>query len=259
MPIYNRPEYLKSVLKALVECESLDKFYVETFEEPDKQKENSEILKILKGKIKYIRNVNKITQGCAGNICGAINAITKQHDYFVLVEDDIVLSKDALNLALWSFPRLTDKCPAMVFHCKKFEKDVFENSEHKQVQKSLFFAPWGWAGKSSFFEKFLSSYNWKENKKKSWAMPLNIYSQSNDIIFLQSLIGRSQNIGAVGVFQKNPKNHRKYCYNDYYYTGKPIKDFTLIDGYLEIRQKEYYQGGHVYSEYKKFFKEGVLR
>jgi len=89
IPIYNRPEYLKTVLEALVECEGLDKYYVETFEEPDNQKENSKILKILEGKIKYIRNVNKITQGCAGNICGAINAITKQHDYFVLIKECI--------------------------------------------------------------------------------------------------------------------------------------------------------------------------
>jgi glycosyltransferase involved in cell wall biosynthesis len=260
IPTYNRPHYFKETLDALFQCQDLDKFYIETFEENESyhQEMNTHLLEPYQNKIKIVRNLHKERKGCAPNILEAIQEIIKKHEYFVVVEDDIVLSEDALTLALWAFPHLTDERPAITFHCKKYELKEFPKDEHKKVQQSYFWHPWGWAGKSSFFRDFLTKYDWNINKEKGWDMPINIYAHKYDIKFLQPLIGRSKNIGAIGNCQRSPQEHKQYCLNEFYYRGEPVNDFQLIGGNLEERQNHYYPGGKVYEEYKKYFKGGVL-
>jgi len=262
MPTYNRPHYFEQAIDALFRCENLDKFYIETFEENESyfQYMNSHILeKYTDQGIEIIRNKHSLRKGCAPNILEAMQEITNKHEFFVIVEDDILLSRDALNLALWAFPQLTDERPAIIFHCKKHQSNDYPGNEHKIVMNSKFFHPWGWAGKSSFFrDKFLKSYDWNIDKSKGWDMPINVYALKYNINFLQSYVGRSQNIGVIGNCQRNPEEHRKYCFNEFYYQAKPVREFKLKPGNLEIMENAYFPKGKIYNEYAKFFKEGVL-
>lgn len=258
MPMYNRPHYLEKVLQALFQCDSLDKFYIETFEEKESnfQAINGNLLKKYNTRnIKIVRNLNKTVKGCSANCLEAIKKISDKHKYFVMVEDDIVLSPDALNLALWIFPKLTDTQPALNFYARTYMKKTYPNNEHKEVCSSVFWHVWGWAAKSSFFrDVFLPVWDYSD-KKLGWDMPVNIYAHKYNIKFFQPLVSRSDNIGAIGINQKNPEIHRKYVKNDYYYQGEPVQNFYFEDGKtFEMINAEYLEGGRIYKEYKKGFK-----
>jgi len=258
MPMYNRPHYLEKVLNALSKCDNLDKFYVETFEENifNYQKENEILLnRYLKGKIEVKRNLNNTVKGCSANCLEGIQKIVNEHEFFVMVEDDIILSTDALNLALWIFPKLTDEQPAISFYSRFHMSKDYSNNEHFKVCNSVFWHVWGWAGKSSFFrEKFLPSWDYSD-KYLGWDMPINIYAHAKNIKFFQPIVSRSDNIGAIGLNQKDPKVHEIYVKNDYYYQGEQITDFIFDDTKtLEMIDKLYLPNGRIYNEYKKGFK-----
>jgi hypothetical protein len=202
MPTYNRPDYLLKVLAALSECENLNKFKIITSEEP-----NEEVSKVWDNvnlfECEVERHKNPERFGCTKNIFSALNLGFEQSDKVIVLEDDIVPSKDFLNFFLWAFEEYKDD--KNVFGISTYQlirEKLDENLLDKAVKLNLF-NPWGWGlWKDSFDEiKTFTGETFLAQSATSWDILLfNKVITQLKYNFIFPKIGRTQNIGEHGTY-----------------------------------------------------------
>lgn len=98
---YNRPNYFKQVLEAISECYGIEKYTIFLFIEPSEVKDELYLIadsfrEEMCSQCNVIILKNPILFGFPHNIRQALEVGFTQSDFVILIEDDIILSPDAL-------------------------------------------------------------------------------------------------------------------------------------------------------------------
>lgn len=252
MPTYNRPQYLVQVLEGLSKCESLDKFYIITSEEPGQP-----LVSKLFNKVNFIeirRYVNKAKLGCNANISSAITRELKNNERVVVLEDDIIPGRDFLNYFLWGFENLNPKEMAVIAAYNSGREDS-PIEQLSIVHKYKWFHPWGWGTWKKTWDDFYKLNKENLNRTESWDSQFQKYLLSHDSYYeLQPEISRSQNIGEIGTYVPSPEWQRENQRCLFWIETKnlePVKIFKLKE------MEHYYQKLNGWFDFEDIYKEMV--
>tara|TARA_B100000900_G_C20575798_1_gene715271 strand:- start:541 stop:1539 length:999 start_codon:yes stop_codon:yes gene_type:complete len=157
--VFNRPAHTKAVLKSLKDnsFSKSSKLYIFSdnykFEKDKKNvKEVRKIINKFKG-FKSIQIINrKVNYGLSKSIRLGIKLILKKHDSFIVLEDDIVTSKNFIiymNRCLQKYKKNKN-----IWHIGAWNYPMFKINDNKDVYFDRMMNCWGWA-------------TWKENWKKT--------------------------------------------------------------------------------------------
>jgi hypothetical protein len=181
---YNRPNYLRDVLTHLAAADGIENHITYFSIEPS----DSGVIELAQGfsaSKQNIVHVNDHVKGCHANIQRAMEAAFELGDFVLLVEDDIVLAKDALQWVMHA--RTTYANDPTVFSvstygdsCHVGDSCHFESSADNDdfrfaVAKRHHFTPWGWGLWRDRFEEFGDKY-------VGWDMQMNFHVEMKDAI-----------------------------------------------------------------------------
>ena len=157
--VFNRPVHTKKVLESLKSnlCSQSSDLYIfsDNYQFKKDKKNVDEVRKIIskfKGFNKIIIIRRKINYGLAKSIRAGINYVIKRHDNFIVLEDDIVTSKNFIiymNQCLQKY-----KYNKQVWHIGGWNYPTFKIDDNKDIYFDRMMNCWGWA-------------TWKKNWKKT--------------------------------------------------------------------------------------------
>lgn len=226
LPTYNRPEYLKKTLKYLEENELKDEIVLVTSEEP-----NKECQKIISDTILPKRRIiNSRRKGICANVCQAITAAAMMKEWFVCVEDDVLIGWDSIAMA------------------KEILEDIvnFENTDSTKendlyaYREDNWFHCHGWAARSEIWFEFIKRFDPERNPHWSWANPFNYFLKKEKIVTPE--ISRSSYIGVKGEFSTPEKYKRHLC--DYV----QLKAFRKKRKYFQLSHRRHSRPSRDYIE-----------
>jgi GNT-I family len=215
MTTWRRPEYTKRVFSAINECIGIEKYNIAVFAEPDANV--VEVANNWKPNCKkYNLHVNPQRLGCGPNIYQALESGFKTDDYVIMVEDDIVLAKDAL--LYFEHCKQEYKNDNSVFTVCGYAKNKPDRNLNHTIQKVSWFTPWGWATWSNRWQEMQASKDKLSNIKPeelSWDIVTN-HQIRNKRFQIEPFLSRTQNIGAeLGAYCPSKKWHEENCFNEY--------------------------------------------
>lgn len=232
MPVYNRPQYLSCVLEALAMCENISECTVITSEEPY-DCTIGDLFRVFSA-TKVVRNLNTSRLGCNKNIYTAIERGFEYNDQVIILEDDIVPTRDFINYFIWAFKNYKDKENVLGVSAYRMRKEKIPGKFLDKVVEKDAFTAWGWG---------LWKDSWNKIKKEeveiffgdphiSWDYLLfNKFIKELKYNFILPIIGRTQNIGEIGTFVPNPQWQRENQYTPY---NADSYDKTIIN-FKEIK------------------------
>mmetsp|Transcript_25045 Transcript_25045/g.67582 ORF Transcript_25045/g.67582 Transcript_25045/m.67582 type:complete len:320 (-) Transcript_25045:139-1098(-) len=145
---YNRPEYLKQVLDHLAACDGIEKYTVLMFIEPVNE-ECAAVARSFNAAKRTVVHVNPVTMGFPHNLRQALEVGFTQSDFSILIEDDILLAKDALTW--FEHARDAYEDDKEVFTVSVYgdvghhpEAQLLDKSESMDTARRQHFTPWGW-------------------------------------------------------------------------------------------------------------------
>jgi len=146
-------------------------------------------------------SVNKQRFGVNWNNYHVFNKVFEQgSDFNVALEDDTVLSPDALNLADWFF------CSPACSHYVLLNFYNF-SSDHDYplsvVEYDSMF-PWAWAFTRPMYERWLKP-EWM-NDSSIWDASVERVMRLNNLVSLRPVLSRSRNIGRCGGTYETPEH-----------------------------------------------------
>lgn len=190
---YNRPDYLRQTVDALNGCEALDQFE-RVFVSIDASDQQDAVLSAVNRlKLSTIVYVHTEHLGLNANIKFALQQAFAGSQFNVHLEDDIVLSPDALRFVLWAAPQV----PVVeLFSRRVGEADPGSCSFHPH------FNPWGWACAAEVFKRFIEP-DWELRLKQvpTWDLALHSVMAANCLQALRPHLSRSKHIGRTGTTQ----------------------------------------------------------
>ncbi len=147
--------------------------------------------------------VNSSRLGVAGNPLATIaRAFESGSDFNVALEDDLLLSPDALDLANWfsELPQSADYFCLNLFH-------YGSNPElPSEVVESNHFAPLGWAASAKMWRELIEP-NWLSDKR-GWDFSVNqVLLQEKKLKLLRPSLGRANHVGREGGVHCSPAFH----------------------------------------------------
>lgn len=217
--LYNRPDYTKQVLQALDNCIGIDQYYISIFIEPGCQ----EVIDIANQFNSDVLKVNEKRLGCPLNTLQSIEAsFASGSEYNIHIEDDTVLSRDALLYFEWAKKYESDKS---VWTVTAYNRDYDCGDNPEMVMRRQWFTCWGWATWKD---------RWQEMKGK-WGQYYRFGGWGRSVLQMRKdryeifpCLSRCQNIGAEnGLHVRSPKWHRAHhfcervagndiCVSDYF-------------------------------------------
>jgi hypothetical protein len=217
MPTYNRSNYLKECLDNLSKCRSLQKFFIITSEEPNEEVSN------LLDSVNFIdisRNKNEQKIGCNANLDKCIN-YGLSYEKFIILEDDVVPSKDFLEYFLWCFEYTKNRDD---IHLIIAYNQINDLANYENLLFTNQFMAWGWGCHSrkylelknkGFNIDYNKNYNHETNLPDAWDSQLCQFISDNDIKILKPQVSRVQNIGSIGTWTKDAEWHKNivHCKN----------------------------------------------
>ena len=222
---YNRPQYLKRVLSSLRnQIADLSDYELVVSCDNGRDKKTIEVIKMVHDvdfiKTKIIVNNKKL--GINRNTFYAINEAYKIADYNLYLEDDIVLSPDALNLFDWYTKQSLDNI-ATLFLCNLWSKGRSLSGIHKT--RSM--CAWGFVVSKYQFEKYIEPA-WFP-KVGCWDNSVARYIRTFEGVYnLYPEISRSTNIGRSGSNMTDEK-FKKLMGGHEYYKGDELVGYKVID------------------------------
>lgn len=228
--LYNRADYTKQVLDALLECSGIEDYFVLIKAEPAKT-ENRKLKKEIEDTIKVAKDfkhpnkkiiINETLLGCSKNIYSSIDYCFKNTDtnFHIHLEDDIVPSKDCLRFFEWSSNYYKDTKNIAVVTSYHKNKTIISNIKNIKpysnlTQKHIWFTPWGWG---TWRDRWLNTLSHKLYDLitdrlipySSWDTHMNDIIKKENLFQIYPLVSRTQNIGALnGVHCPSPKFHKE--------------------------------------------------
>ena len=225
---YRRYKYTKQVLQHLAECKGIDKYMVLVNCEPGFP-DIADMAKNFPGlKTDVVVHPEKL--GCNRNIYFSLERGFAQSDYVIMVEDDILLAKDALEF--FEYCRTNYEDNPYVYTVAAYNQFECEPEQHHTLYRLKWFTPWGWATWKSRWEEaggMKTSWDW-EAKRASWDATLNHFLRK-DRVEIRPRLGRSQNIGGeMGTWVPNPEWHAIHQLNKHWAGACNIQDGNWLEG-----------------------------
>ena len=153
-------------------------------------------------------------------------------DFNLHVEDDTVLSPDALDLCDWFYEHPErDNYAMLVLHwmSRSVEKplDVLEDAR---------FCPWGWAITRGMWERyFLPEWGGKHRvDPKGWDWSMSLTLQRHGLKVLRPSLSRTRNIGREGGTYETPEHWDSWATDLVHSPGGFGKDFRITDRIVEM-------------------------
>lgn len=140
--------------------------------------------------VRFHRN----NMGCNANIRQAVQmAFDAGSDFNLHVEDDIVLSPDALELATW-FYNLPERDEYVCLNL--FSDWKPEPGKELAMAEKFGFYPWGWACTRAMWEKYLApEWDTKRFGPTGWDWSIGMTIQRHGLKVLRPYLSRALNIG----------------------------------------------------------------
>ena len=242
---FNRPQYLKRVTAALAAARGVEEATVLFFLEPA----NREVIRAARafaasGRSKRsMVQVNPVIFGMPHNLRQAVEVGLTRSDFVVLLEDDIVVSPDALEYLNWARRRYADD-PG-VFSVSLYadigraenmaepgDPDELAPSEWFAAARRDWFTPWGWGFWRDRFEPVAHVYTGYDNQMNMEYLGVALSNIGQEVegssglrgnrseIF--PLLSRSNNIGVEGGIHHRtipPKLARAGCFIEKNFAG----------------------------------------
>lgn len=146
---FNRPEKLQSVLESLSLCDEASRLPVRIFIDGPRYERDVELvdssIAVAKDFIKdnWSLDLSARNYGCRGAIPRGLTSISEDYDSVIVLEDDMLLSRSALNYFLDGLSRFAN-CERVWSICGY----GFHSTKLSRENKAYFlphFHPWGWA------------------------------------------------------------------------------------------------------------------
>ena len=210
MTTYRRPSYTKQVFESLNKCKGIEEYTLFIQAEPDMAVRS--LLENFAFKPKVEIKINNKQLGCKENNLTVLEWAFEYTDYNIHVEDDILLSEDALTYFEWCKQFKDDKD---IFTVTGYNKEV--TKDYYKVMKVPWFVPWGWA---TWIDRFKEIPKIREiNDEYTWDDQINRNIRKERML-LKPLLARCQNIGSYGGCHiPSPQWHINNQYNSYWYNS----------------------------------------
>lgn len=196
---YNRLHYMVRMIESL-KRNNLEGYTLFIGVEPDNLSvvEYCQNLNFMPTKV----TVNPQRLGVAWNPFATISrAFDSGSDFNVAVEDDLILSPDALDLANWFFA--LPENPYLCLGLFNYESDPTFPDQVEMVDE---FTPLGWAITASIWRRLIKS-NWMIDSR-GWDFSMNIIRQNNPANkVLRPQWARANHIGREGGVHCSPEFH----------------------------------------------------
>lgn len=175
--IYNRPDKVKSLLDSLSLNSGFENYEYYIFS--DGPKNESELPDVIKSrkivkdfftKIKYELVSKEKNYGLSNSIINGVNFTLNKHERVIVLEDDLIVSKDFLNYMEVSLKRYFKQKKVYSISGHVFNSDVMNSFNSLFFLKHISSWGWGtWRDRWTSFNKFLDKNHSlkinKENKK----------------------------------------------------------------------------------------------
>lgn len=195
----NRPHYLKILLDSL-RANNLSGYTLYCSVEPGDKEVFSMCSKI--NFVPTVITLNHRKRGVRDNPFKILSLVFDSgSDFNVYLEDDIILSPDALNLANWYSTRINSNCLCGLFF--NYGSDI---SKPTIIRKVRDFNALGFVlNKDSWYKKFSPMW-YSDNRGWDWSI-VSYLLRTPDLYCYQPITGRSNHIGRVGGVHASPAFH----------------------------------------------------
>ena len=225
MSLAFRPDYTRQVLEALKQCRGIEKYEIIAFCEPTNPETiaTAAAIDFCKKQV----HVNQYRMGCDCNILQAISAGFALTDYNIHIEDDIVLSIDALEY--FEYCRERYKNDDDIFTVTAYNRDGTHDQPLHQLKRRPWFHPWGWASWRARFPDMLQHWERRRGGQLDQAGMVRGSSWDAGMTFkarglrqeIYPAVSRSQNIGKENGENVSPSDHR--CLQHVEYWAGPLQ------------------------------------
>lgn len=219
MTAYNRPHYFKrsvqSILDAFPESiKGLSNPDIIIYAEPCEERD--EIKRIALEKLGYVDIIeNDKKRGVRDNPYTALDyAFYKGYDYVYYLEDDVIISPDALYLAEWyyyktisdmSYEHTLCMCTCNYNSNEKYPESLIKNKDFNALGLVITANQWYY----KFRKQWHNDDHILSNKGIGWDWSMHAYALENDISIIQPMLSRSNHIGREGGTHCEPEFHDK--------------------------------------------------
>ncbi len=192
---YNRPQYFRKVLNALSRCTGIEDYIIVPCVEPGNEEIRTLVETISFAECRPVFNPRRL--GFNANIRQAFSKGFELADFVILVEDDILCSKDALLYFEHCRQRYQndDNVLSVTGYNRSRECSV---ESHHEIRRRQWFVPWS----SAFWKDRwrMIAPGWPRRRHGiSWDVRINNqFCQSQGFREIYPLLSRAQNIGAEG-------------------------------------------------------------
>jgi hypothetical protein len=146
--------------------------------------------------------------GCDANTLQAIQtAFSAGSDFNLHVEDDTVLSPDALELCDWfyRYPKRDD------YACLCLHSLSHDESHPLELVEASTFCAWGWAITREMWERwFLPEWCAKKHHPRGWDWSMSLTMQKHGLKCLHPVLSRVKNIGRDQGEYETPEHHDEW-------------------------------------------------
>jgi glycosyltransferase involved in cell wall biosynthesis len=202
---YNRPEYLQRCLAAIFGMKGIEAIKTPICVAVDKLPDgtyNEAVLAVAK-RFECPLILSEAKQGCNGTIKSAlVHAWSGNPDFVLLIEDDIIVSPDALMYVQWAAKEYKDDPSVRTIglwgHNKGYQPwQALSPKEAGKVMRQQYFTCWGWGTWRSRWEEMLQTWTTGDDSHDtSWDVIMSSHLNGRDEILPS--IARAYNCGEIG-------------------------------------------------------------
>jgi hypothetical protein len=200
---YNRPDYLEKCLEALSECRGAEEWGVLVSvdgpcgQQPMPSFKVPKNLSVEVARHQANQGIDRHNALCASGVFDNL----EKADFMVMLEDDALLTPDALELAYgyYSWPRRDDYL-FMSIGDPKYAKGPATDEEYAQlVEERYGIYTSAWCFTKDSWTKMRSVWNHPMRTQLGWDWSLSTSMHSNGWKSIYPVVSRARNIGRVGV------------------------------------------------------------
>jgi hypothetical protein len=226
---HRRPEYLRVCLEALNKCRGIEDWRVIVgFDGPlgDGQRNCYQVAYAISGGRWYLLS-NPGNSGVNEHGRQRLNLVLEQFEspMALVVEEDVILSADALELCDWFYAHPErDNYACLLLH------NFSETSRWRcTMQETMHFSPWGWAVTREMWNRWFKP-NWmcKKVPPFGWDWSLGYVIQKNGLKCLHPALSRVRNIGREGGVYETPEHFDEFHGKQIAHDGSRC-DYKIVD------------------------------
>jgi glycosyltransferase involved in cell wall biosynthesis len=206
---YNRPEYLQRCIAALYGAKGFDKDKYHIYCAMDCYEDgsfNKDVLDVFFW-FRLVPDIAKKKQGCNYTVKKALDMAWEDNpDFVLMLEDDIIISDDALMYVEWAADQYKDdksvRTIGLWSHDKGYSLPAkLKETDLGQVMKQNYFTCWGWGTWEDRWEEMSSTWTTGDDShNSSWDVIMS--SHLGDRVEILPSIARAYNCGEHGGTQR---------------------------------------------------------